>query len=151
MKAHQVLINGRPLCTSGIGDDGVLSTIVNWCGSAGRGDDFRLSVGGLDSAAGEHLHWESPELGVGDEVTIRLVEADAVDPPAHRQPSAREGDPSRVEHLLRQAIHACREMLPPRRQSEAAVAEEVRRLLDRMLDEGANRAPRPDGPAPPAQ
>jgi hypothetical protein len=37
---------------------------------------------------GEHVRWSAPSLGVGDQVTIRLVEVGQVDPPGHREPSS---------------------------------------------------------------
>jgi hypothetical protein len=46
MRAFQVGLNGKRLCLAGIGigNDGVLSCIVNWVARAGKGDLF-LQVG----------------------------------------------------------------------------------------------------------
>jgi hypothetical protein len=83
MKAFVVHHNGKQLCTAGIGANGVLSAIVDW---VGRGDlgEFHMHVGGLDSASDEHVRWQVPEIAVGDEITIRLVEADTIDQPVQR-------------------------------------------------------------------
>jgi hypothetical protein len=83
MKAFIVYRNGERLCTAGIGTNGVLSAIVNWVGRGGRGE-FHIHVGGLDSATDEHVRWRVPKIGIGDEVAIRLVEADAIDQPVQR-------------------------------------------------------------------
>jgi hypothetical protein len=93
MKAFSVLINGQAVATIGAGSQGLLTAIIHWM--AGRpseiGGEFSLMLGGLTSGASdqqEHLRWPSPSLTLGDEVTIRLVDADRVDPPSHREPSS---------------------------------------------------------------
>jgi hypothetical protein len=88
MKAFVVAINGQRICTAGVGTDGVLSVIANWFGNASRGDPggFMLSASGLDSSAGEHVTWDTPAIGLGDVVTVELVEVEDVDPPSDRHP-----------------------------------------------------------------
>jgi hypothetical protein len=81
MKAHEVFINGRRVCLAGVGDDGVLSTIVNWVGDP-SGDDYCLTVTGLDNRTGQHFKWDIPPVEVGAEVLVRLVEVPAVDSPS---------------------------------------------------------------------
>jgi hypothetical protein len=83
VKAFVVLVNGERLCTAGIGGNGVLTTIVSWVGRGRRGH-FHMHVGGLDSRTDQHIRWEVPAVRVGDEITVRVVEAGAVDPPAER-------------------------------------------------------------------
>jgi hypothetical protein len=83
MKAFVVHRNGEQLCTAGIGTDGVLSAIVNWV-SRGNEGEFHMHVGGLDTSTDEHVRWRVPEIGIGDEITIRIVEADTVDQPVQR-------------------------------------------------------------------
>src|ERR1700686_3917331 len=56
MRAFEVSVNGEKLCLAGIGDDGVLTTIVTWAGRQGDRDLF-LQVGGLISRTKEHVHW----------------------------------------------------------------------------------------------
>jgi hypothetical protein len=95
MIAFQVAINGRPVCTAGIGASGVLTAIVNWVGTFGEGD-FRLSIGGLSSSTNEHLTYPAPAIGVGDEITVRVVEADASKvnlPIEHRPRKSRPNNP----------------------------------------------------------
>jgi hypothetical protein len=83
VKAFVIHRNGEQLCTAGIGTDGVLSAMVNWVSREGK-SDFHMDVGGLDSATDEHVRWDLPDIDIGDEITIRLVETDAIDQPAQR-------------------------------------------------------------------
>jgi hypothetical protein len=58
VKAFVVRVNGKRLCTAGVGCNGVLTAIVNWVGGGQRRDadgDFGFHVGRLDSRTGEHL------------------------------------------------------------------------------------------------
>jgi hypothetical protein len=87
VKAFLVRLNGKRLCTAGVGPNGVLTAIVDWVGGGPRrtaDGHFGFHVGGLDSRTGEHLDYEAPELKVGDKVTVELIEADHVDPEAKR-------------------------------------------------------------------
>jgi hypothetical protein len=66
MRAFEVALNGKKLCLAGIGDDGVLTTIVSWVTRGGKGDSF-LRVGGLITPVNEHVAWtEHKPLRVGD-------------------------------------------------------------------------------------
>ena len=48
MRAFEVSVNGEKVCVAGIGEDGVLTTIVHWAARQGEGGSF-LQVGGLTS------------------------------------------------------------------------------------------------------
>lgn len=106
MEAFEVQINGHRLCLAGVAD-GVLSVIVNCVGGPERGRRLFMSVGGLDRGSDEHLRWPAPSIGVGTEVLIRVVEADAVDPPEQRYRAER---PSTLE-LYRERLRQYRERL----------------------------------------
>jgi hypothetical protein len=86
MKSFNIHVNGKPCCTAGIGPSGVLHVIVNWVRRKGepKEGEFDLSVGGLDTTTEEHVRWSAPRIRVGDEITIRVVESDKIDPPARR-------------------------------------------------------------------
>jgi hypothetical protein len=95
MKAFMVSVNGRHVCTAGIGPNGVLSTMLTWVGGGPRRDPegaFHFSVGGLDSRTDEHVDWTTPELAVGDEVTVRVVEVEQIDPEVSRRKAQRDGE-----------------------------------------------------------
>jgi len=83
MRAFQVHINGKKVCVAGIGQDGVLTSIVNWVAKKGEGDLF-VTVGGLISPAGDHVTWVRQDLQVGDEILLRVVEAKTSDVPGKR-------------------------------------------------------------------
>jgi hypothetical protein len=86
MRAFEVYSNNRKLCLAGIGEDGVLTAIVNWVAKKGRGDLF-LTVGGLVSPVGEHVNWVRQDLAVGDVITVKIVEASSSDVPRSRKRS----------------------------------------------------------------
>jgi hypothetical protein len=95
MKAFLVRLNGKRLCTAGIGPNGVLTAIINWVGGGSRrsGDGhFGFHVGGLDSRTGEHIDYKTPERKVGDKVTVEIIEADQVDPETRRRVPDLSGD-----------------------------------------------------------
>jgi hypothetical protein len=82
MLCFRVSHNDKVVCTAGIGDDGVLSTILSWVARRGkpRPAGATLHVGGL----AEHVHssWVDgfERINLGDEVIIALVDAEP-DPP----------------------------------------------------------------------
>jgi hypothetical protein len=95
VKAFLVRLNGKRLCTAGIGPNGVLTAIVHWVGGGSRRTaegDFGFHVGGLDSRTGEHVDYETPTLKVGDKVTVEIVEAEKVDPETRRYVPDPSGD-----------------------------------------------------------
>ena len=109
MIVFEVTRNGERLCLAGADDLGVLNAIVSAVGRLGpattsrrpdEGDvDIHLSVGGLpsraDSAGDVHPRWRSLEpLAVGDVITVRVLEADAADPPAFEMPAAGRAGPA---------------------------------------------------------
>jgi hypothetical protein len=99
MKAFVVSFNGQPFVTAGVGDDGVLATTVTWVGgSPPRPADGRLHfrVGGVDGRSGEHIDWSVPEIGVGDEITIRIIETDQASP----EDSRRRPDMDRIREEI---------------------------------------------------
>jgi hypothetical protein len=83
MRAFEVYLNGKRLCTAGIGDDGVLTTIVNYVVGNGR-DEVNLHVGGLISPIDEDVTWRTTQIQTGDEVRVRVIEAAKVDKPRKR-------------------------------------------------------------------
>jgi len=85
MRAFEVCLNGEKLCTAGIGDDGVVSIIVNSLVRQGEQDLF-LNAAGLASRVSEHVDWISQKpLQVGDKVQVEVVESLSVDEPANRR------------------------------------------------------------------
>ena len=86
MKAFSVLLNGKALCTAGIATLGVLHVILHWVRREGEPEDgeFDLSISGLDTVSEEHVDWAAPEIGVGDVITVRVIDSARTDKPAKR-------------------------------------------------------------------
>ncbi len=82
MIAFEVSVNGKRVCVAGA--ERVSSVSLHWAHHSPQRVGF--SVGGVSSEGGvdHHCEWDVPPIGVGDEVTIRIVEADAVDRGVHR-------------------------------------------------------------------
>lgn len=83
MRAFEVYLNGKRLCLAGIGDDGVLNTMVDH--GVGKGwNQQTLRVGGLINATQEHVIWSRRRLKIGDEVRVKIVETASIDRPKER-------------------------------------------------------------------
>jgi hypothetical protein len=87
MRAFVVSVNGKQLCTAGIGAEGVLSSHVTWSGREGS-SNFHMHVGGLETASNQHLNWPVTVIGVGDEIVTRIIETQTVDDPLSRRTRA---------------------------------------------------------------
>lgn len=86
MKAFQVHLNGRKLCTAGFSEhDVVLDAIVDYVSGNGR-DELALTVGGLISPKEEYVRWvKRKKLRMGDEIRLRIIETRSVDNPKERR------------------------------------------------------------------
>lgn len=87
MKAFLVRVNGKRLCIAGVGPLGVLTAAVYWVGGGPqrrKEEHFGFHIGGLDNRTGEHLDYTTPQLRVGDKVSIEIVETEVVDPETKR-------------------------------------------------------------------
>jgi hypothetical protein len=95
MRALRVSANGVKPITAGFPGPHVVSTIISSVirepgrkaptGEALPERELQLSVGGLDTAAREHVSWLIAELEVGDKIVVEVVEVDSVDPPTSRR------------------------------------------------------------------
>jgi hypothetical protein len=95
MTAFEILVNGKRLCVAGTLTADVVSIAVNWVRrvSEHAPDRIQFHVGGLIAdRPHEHFGWNTPRIGVGDEVTIRIVEVDACDTPEFVYEPARRSD-----------------------------------------------------------
>ena len=120
MTAFEVRLNGKSLCTAGIGRNGVLTAIATWVRRAAptteatrprkrRKEELDLRVGGLAhdrDGANVHVEWAVRSLRHGDEIRIRVVQAERVSRPRRRKredPRLVEKQKRRYyEHLKRQ-------------------------------------------------
>jgi hypothetical protein len=139
MLAFVVSVNGQRVCTIGVGDSGVLSAIVAWTGRSGESGDLRLSVGGLDTRTDEHIRWpDPPEIGVGDTVTIQVIETATVDSATERKTPAQLIEDEKAFLAELRASHQAR-LAAEGKQSEASETElgepPARRSADRTDEE----------------
>ena len=94
MIAFEVFLNGNKVCRAGVGDLGVLTTVLSWVRREGRNTETRepgkieeeltLNVSGLLSSKNEHVRWSESKVTIGVEVRVRVVSAESVDPPDDR-------------------------------------------------------------------
>ncbi len=94
MYAFKVSLNGQTPVIGGATDLGVLTAILTGTGTlgpnsvphrSGQGREFTFRLGGLTSRASdqadEHVTWlDLEQLGVGDSLTIEIVETQSADP-----------------------------------------------------------------------
>jgi hypothetical protein len=117
MIVFEIELNGESLGTAGANDLSVLTAIVSAVGKLGPDStgahrrehhyDIELTVGGLTSRAegspNEHLDWIKRALKTGDVITVRLVEAEAGDPPIASMPKLVDGDYQKLYEELSSA------------------------------------------------
>jgi hypothetical protein len=99
MRTFEVFLNRKRLCVAGIDSDCVLTAIVDYVNDK-RGR-LHLCVGGLDTAAEEHVRWQDRHLRVGDEIRIRIGEGKRADKPIKRFPR----DPSMELESKKRYVH----------------------------------------------
>jgi hypothetical protein len=96
----EVLVNGERVCLSGVDGDGVLSATVDYVKHAKKHPTYTLHVGALgrfnaSSDRQDHANWLTPSVGIGDEITIRILPGGDFDDPAGmtRHPARTMEDP----------------------------------------------------------
>ena len=82
MICFEILLNGERFCLAGV-ESGVLSAdVISWQGGSATDREPQLHLHVAGSSNQKRLRWTEPgqtALKVGDEVTIRIVEADMPD------------------------------------------------------------------------
>jgi hypothetical protein len=112
MLCFEVTINGKKMCTAGIEDYGVITAIFSQVKTPpqantekiedGRIDEPYFTVGGMVEDA--QLEWLGGILEIGDEVTIRIIEANETDKPINQY---RE-DPEELKKRKREFYEQCK-------------------------------------------
>jgi len=100
MRAFEIHLNGRRLCLAGVGEDGVLTAIIDHVAGP-KGSSLNLNVGGLVSPARKHVIWRHRRLKVGDEIIVKIAETDSVDRPRKSYPFNPEGDERKQKAYIR--------------------------------------------------
>ena len=102
MRAFEVFVNQKRLCLAGIGDDGVLTAIVTFATKNGVRDDLELHVGGLISRVRENVTWTNQPLNVGDEIRVKIIDANTTDAPLKRERDDPADDLKRQKNYVRE-------------------------------------------------
>lgn len=101
MKCFEITINGEKVCTAGVGDDGVLNSIVSFVRRNNQDEtagsqtnevyeSLDIRVGGIanrDAGEMHNLEWLQRDLNVGDEIVIKIIEASSCDDPPGKEVS----------------------------------------------------------------
>jgi hypothetical protein len=94
MTAFEIRINGEKVCTAGLNEPGVVTSIVSWLRGVPKAKDaissehIDIRIGGLNSRTDTHLTWLTRTLQIGDEVKIKVLAKAKVDKPTRRKSSA---------------------------------------------------------------
>ena len=143
MTVFDVFLNERRLCRAGVGNDGVLNTIVSWARLTGPAaqtarrlkqplEELRLHIGGL--ADDTHRQWTGRTLEAGDRVTIAIGTGRSFDPPSQtstRNPKLEEEQQKRYYLQLKEKFEGRRQPLASRNRSSA---DSATRFLNVDLD-----------------
>lgn len=82
MIAFKVQVNNKNICTAGIDGNGVLTAILSMVQrESGNDDQLSFSIGGLRSSQRDYPDWKCPQVQVGDEIKIQIVETAKVKKP----------------------------------------------------------------------
>lgn len=99
MITYQLLLNGKLIASAGASDLAVLTQILSAVGKLGsdsEGPNFKqerttleLTVSGMTARKDEpsmHVSWVKEELKIGDEFTVKIIDADVADAPSKPGP-----------------------------------------------------------------
>jgi len=83
MRAFEIYLNGRKLCTAGINEAGVVTSAVTWVTGVNtkEPEDIELRVGGLVSSSNTFVDWTHRILKEGDELRIVVCQKKKVSKP----------------------------------------------------------------------
>ena len=106
MRAFEIYLNGRKLCTAGLGEAGVVTSAITWVRGPNpkepEGMDFR--VGGLVSRTNTFIDWMHRRLREGDEVRVLVCQKTKVSKPKKtRTESATSKKKRQLVYLKRMA------------------------------------------------
>ena len=109
MLCFEISVNGEKLFTAGVGEFGVLTSVLSWARTqpeepqqeAGEGKLY-LSAGGLKDQ--EHSEWLRQKVNVGDAVTIKIIESAISDEPQTKE----RVDPEQEKQRRREYYERCK-------------------------------------------
>ncbi len=104
MRAFEVYLNGRKLCTAGIAEAGVVTSCITWVTGPDpkEPEDMELRVGGLVSRTHTHVDWMHRIVRNGDEIRIVVCDKEKVSKPKKSHSESEETRKKRkLEYLKR--------------------------------------------------
>lgn len=85
MLAFEITVNGKLICTAGIGPaQRVLATTLSW--TYREPSRIAFHVGGI-SETDQQVDFKVPDVAIGDEILIRIIDTDLVDQPDSVRPT----------------------------------------------------------------
>src|SRR5260370_40939422 len=98
MIAFEVSLNGNKVCNAGVGDVGVLTTIITWVRRNGGNtetrepenieeEELKLDITGLITSRNEYARRSERKLAVGADILIRVTNVQALDSPRDPRPT----------------------------------------------------------------
>lgn len=104
MRAFEIHLNNRKLCTAGIDEAGVVTSCITWVTSPDpkEPEDMELRVGGLISRSHTHVDWAHRILKEGDELRVVVCSKQKVSKPKKiRTESEKDRKKRKLEYLKR--------------------------------------------------
>ncbi len=95
MLAFEISVNGKQLCVVGTKANNVAAVAIDWVRSIrDRPEMLSFHIGGIIAGTGdrEHFRFNTPDIKIGDEITVRLLDAESVDEPDRVYQPARNSD-----------------------------------------------------------
>ena len=85
MLAFEVSVNGQKLHVAAAPEGGVLATGLSW--SHRQPETIIFNLGGVaGDGTNDHLRWPTPQIQIGDEILMRVVDVEFTDSPQRYQP-----------------------------------------------------------------
>jgi hypothetical protein len=99
MRAYEIFLNGKRLCSAGIGKDGYISAIITYLSEKNKTD---IDIVGLLASKKLYVRWTRRPLRTGDEVRIKIVDKKSVD--KFKKIIGRVDNPDRIVELQKRMV-----------------------------------------------
>lgn len=99
MRAYEIFLNGKRLCTAGIGRNGYISAYVTYLAEKNETD---IDIVGLLASKKLYVRWMRRPLHTGDEVQVKIVDKKTVD--KFKKIIGRVDTPDRIVELRKRMV-----------------------------------------------
>ncbi len=99
MRAYEIFLNGKRLCTAGIGKNGYISAYVTYLSER---NETNIDIVGLLASKKLYVRWARRPLRTGDEVRVKIVNKKTAD--KFKKIIGRVDSPSRVVELRKRMV-----------------------------------------------